>query len=170
MAKTKKKPSAAKLAVEIVIFIVLLALIAALMIFRIGSNTPDPAPSAQEMTDALAQAAKNRIPAGTGSAKLISDAAEQAFELKLSGVEKLGARKAELKLELRVVDWDKSLAALEESFDTALYNRVDAAKARRRSLTATVIIMKPPSAPRFRRLSAPVSPPRSIPRFRAAQF
>lgn len=128
MAKTKKKPSAAKLAVEIVIFIVLLALIAALMIFRIGSNTPDPAPSAQEMTDALAQAAKNRIPAGTGSAKLISDAAEQAFELKLSGVEKLGARKAELKLELRVVDWDKSLAALEESFDTALYNRVDAAK------------------------------------------
>lgn len=128
MAKTKKKPSAAKIAVEIVIFIALLALAAGLMFFRVGINTPDPAEGAPRLTAALSEAAKGRIPGGTGDAALISDAAERAFELKLAGVEKLSSRKAALNLELRVVDWAASLAALEENFDTALYNRVDAAK------------------------------------------
>lgn len=128
MAKTKKKPSAATIAVEITIFIALLALGAGLMLLRLGSNTPDPAGSAPQLTAALAEAAKSRIPGGTGEAALISDAAEQAFELKLKSVEKLSARKAQLNLELRVVDWDESIAALEENFDAALYNRVDSAK------------------------------------------
>lgn len=128
MANTKKKPSAGKIAVEIVIFLALLALGAGLMLLRLGSNTPDPAESAPQITAALAEAAKSRIPGGTDEAALISDAAEQAFELKLQSVEKLSARKAQLNLELRVVDWDATLAPLEESFDAALHERVDAAK------------------------------------------
>lgn len=128
MANTKKKPSAGKITVEIAIFVALLALGAGLMFLRLGSNTPDPAGSAPQLTAALAEAAKSRIPGGTGEAALISDAAEQAFELKLQSVEKLSARKAQLNLELRVVDWDATLAPLEESFDAALHERVDAAK------------------------------------------
>lgn len=128
MAKTKKKPSAAKLAVEIVALAVLLILGAALIFFRLGSNTPDPADSAREITEALAQSAKNRLPGGSGDGALISAAAEQGFELKLLSVEKLSARKAALNLELRVVDWDKSLAALKENFDAGLFARVDAAR------------------------------------------
>ena len=131
MAKTKKKTTAGKVVLEILIFLALLLLGAYLMLYRpLGSDIEDPALSADRLCAAMEESVKEYLPSIAGDGALIRDAAKDAFTLSVANVERTGTRKAVVTVDVRVLDRDKTFAPMQEYMNAALFEMVDSAMAR----------------------------------------
>lgn len=131
MDKTKKKISAGRLALEIIIFLALLLAGAFLMLSRpMGADTEDPGPAAERLSADMAESVISKLPAAQGDGELIRNAAKEAFRISVAGTESSGIKKTAVTVNVRSLDWDKTFAPMQEKMNAALHELVDAAKSR----------------------------------------
>lgn len=131
MANTKRKITAGRVILEIVIFLALLLLGAYLMLYRpSGSDIEDPAPSADRLCAGVEESVKSKLPATQGDGALIRDAARDAFTLSVADVERTGTRKAAVTVDVRILDREKTFSPVQEYVNAALFEIVDSATAR----------------------------------------